>query len=423
MRTGWVRAGLISTIGLLLASGLPPAAVADISGTCDGAPRAPYVDVDDRDTHADAVACLHGLRIVLGRQVDAFDPSATLRRDQMASLIARTLEAAGVELPTGDRHRFPDAAGGPHAAAIASLAELGIVQGRADGRYHPSVAVPRGQMTAFVVRAHDHLLEVTSEGRLEDHRFDDARGHPHEATIARAAHLRLAAGRTTTTFDPDGPTRRDQTATFLARVLEAARAGGVTGAPTWEHRTRTSTLPATLRRTMTGSSWRSGCPVGLDDLRLIETVHRGFDGRDRVGLLVVHRSHVDAVVRALTRAYHDGFRIERMRLVDRFGADDARSMAANNTHAFNCRTVAGSDRWSEHAYGRAIDVNPVQNPYVRGSTVEPSAGRAYLDRSDVRTGMAVEGGPLVRAFDAVGWGWGGRWSSSADHQHFSSTGR
>ena len=87
------------------------------------------------------------------------------------------------------------------------------------------------------------------------------------------------------------------------------------------------------------------------------------------------------------------------------------------------RRVAGSASWSQHSYGRAVDINPVQNPYVAGSTVSPPAGRAYLDRGNVRTGMIVQGDWVVRAFGIVGWGWGGAWSSAKDYQHFSSTGR
>jgi hypothetical protein len=106
--------------------------------------------------------------------------------------------------------------------------------------------------------------------------------------------------------------------------------------------------------------------------------------------------------------------------VSAYGGDDDRSMAADNTSAFNCRFVGGTTRWSMHAYGEAIDVNPVENPYVRGSAVSPPAGRAYLDRARERKGMAVANGVLVRAFAAVGWKWG---ASFGDYQHFSTTGR
>ena len=111
-----------------------------------------------------------------------------------------------------------------------------------------------------------------------------------------------------------------------------------------------------------------------------------------------------------------------MQLVDDFGGDDAASMAANNTSAFNCRRVAGSSSWSQHSYGRAIDINPVQNPYVSGSTVSPPAGGAYLDRGHIRPGMIVADDAAVRSFAAVGWSWGGAWARTKDYQHFSLTG-
>jgi hypothetical protein len=100
-------------------------------------------------------------------------------------------------------------------------------------------------------------------------------------------------------------------------------------------------------------------------------------------------------------------------------------MAADNTSAFNCRPAVarGPRSWSMHAYGEAIDVNTVENPYLEGGRVLPPNGAPYAGRSRVRRGMAVEGGVLVRAFSRVGWGWGGRWTGSPDYQHFSVNGR
>jgi D-alanyl-D-alanine carboxypeptidase len=109
--------------------------------------------------------------------------------------------------------------------------------------------------------------------------------------------------------------------------------------------------------------------------------------------------------------------------VDAYGGSDSRSIEADNTSAFNCRSVEGTSRWSEHAYGRAIDVNPIENPYVDGGHTSHRASVPYLDRSRRRPGMAYEGGVLVGAFDAIGWGWGGRWTSVKDYQHFSASGR
>ena len=183
-------------------------------------------------------------------------------------------------------------------------------------------------------------------------------------------------------------------------------------------------LSAAVRQTMTGVSWRSGCPVGLDDLRLVRARYLGFDGRAHTGRIVVHRDVAGDVVSVLRRLYAARFPIRRMVPVDAYGGSDFRSIEADNTSAFNCRYVDGTTRWSEHAYGRAIDLNPIENPYVTsGGTTSHPASRLYLRRAPYRPGMAVEGGTVVRAFDAVGWGWGGRWSGDRDYQHFSASGR
>jgi hypothetical protein len=183
-------------------------------------------------------------------------------------------------------------------------------------------------------------------------------------------------------------------------------------------------LPAALRETMTGRSWHHGCPVGLDDLRLVRARHWGFDERVHTGRLVVASDVARSVLRVLRRLYAAHFPIRRMVPVDAYGASDFRSIEADNTSAFNCRFVDGTTRWSEHSYGRAIDLNPIENPYVTAAgTTSHRASRPYLRRAPYRPGMAVEGGVVVRAFEAIGWGWGGRWSGARDYQHFSASGR
>jgi hypothetical protein len=162
--------------------------------------------------------------------------------------------------------------------------------------------------------------------------------------------------------------------------------------------------------------------VGPAQLRTVRLSHWRFDGRAQLGRLVVHRRVVRDVVAVFRRLYAVRFPIRRMVPVSRFRGSDDASMAADNTSGFNCRFVSGTSRWSMHAYGLAVDVNPVENPYVSGARVRPPAGRLYLDRARARPGMAVEGGALVRAFAAVGWRWGGHWRGSADYQHFSTTG-
>jgi hypothetical protein len=174
---------------------------------------------------------------------------------------------------------------------------------------------------------------------------------------------------------------------------------------------------------MTDVSWRRGCPVLLRDLRVLRLSYRRFDGRVRTGRLIVHEDVARDVLGVFRNLYAERFPIRRMVPVDAYGGSDFRSIEADNTSAFNCRYVAGTRRWSEHAYGRAIDVNPIENPYVSGGRTSHRASIRYLDRSRRRAGMAYEGGVLVRAFDAIGWGWGGRWTSVKDYQHFSASGR
>jgi hypothetical protein len=172
------------------------------------------------------------------------------------------------------------------------------------------------------------------------------------------------------------------------------------------------------------ASWHAGCPVAPAALRRVRLTYWGFDGRAHPGELVVNADAARDVVRVFARLYAARFPIRRMKPVDAYGGNDERSLAADNTAAFNCRYAVGPGprRWSAHAYGEAIDVNPVENPYLECSHVHPRAGTAYLDRTDVRPGMATRGGVLVRAFAAIGWSWGGRWRGSPDYQHFSATG-
>ena len=166
-------------------------------------------------------------------------------------------------------------------------------------------------------------------------------------------------------------------------------------------------------------SYRAGCPVKPAELRTLEISHWGFDGKPRRGSIVVARSVARDVVSVFRRLWTERFPVRRLRPVAAYRGSDDASMAADNTSGFNCRFVGGTSRWSLHAYGEAIDVNPIENPYVRGSHVSPPAGGAFLDRSLYRPGMAVAGGPLVEAFAYVGWKWGARFG---DYQHFSTTG-
>jgi len=179
-----------------------------------------------------------------------------------------------------------------------------------------------------------------------------------------------------------------------------------------------------LRAAMTGVSWHSGCPVSLSQLRILTLTYLGFDGRPHAGRIVVNADVARSVVSVFRRLYAARYPIRRMQPVDAYGGSDFRSIEADNTSSFNCRAATGSTRWSEHAYGHAIDIDPIENPYVDGGSTSHAASRPYLDRSRHRPGMAYPGSAVVQAFGSVGWGWGGSWSGSVhDYQHFSVSGR
>ncbi|MCX4820327.1 M15 family metallopeptidase [Streptomyces sp. NBC_01142] len=172
-----------------------------------------------------------------------------------------------------------------------------------------------------------------------------------------------------------------------------------------------------------GASYQRGCPVPPGRLRLIEMNHWGFDGSVHRGELIVHQDVVRPLLRVFAQAFDGRFPIRRMRVMAEYGGSDAAAMADDNTSAFNCRRVTGDPRaLSRHSYGDAVDINPLENPYVDGSGgVHPAAGARYLDRDRPVKGMIVPGDVIMTGMNSAGWQWGGRWQPP-DFQHFSADG-
>lgn len=187
-------------------------------------------------------------------------------------------------------------------------------------------------------------------------------------------------------------------------------------------RARSWTIPAWMRQQMVGTSWRRGCPVPLKDLRVMRVRHLDQQGRTVTGELVVHKLVVDQVASAFQAMYLARFPVARMQRIDAYGGSDFASIEANNTSAFNCRRESGtgSGRWSLHAYGVAIDINPIQNPFVSASgTVAHSASRAYRTRKVRKSPLQIMPSDTVdTAFASLGWQWGGDWQPYQDYQHF-----
>jgi len=163
-----------------------------------------------------------------------------------------------------------------------------------------------------------------------------------------------------------------------------------------------------------------GCPVAPADLRKIWVSYIDFQGAYHDGSIIVHASLAVAVQRIFRTLFRWRYRIMAMSpmSVNMPGQTDMSIVTAG----YNCRPVAGTKTWSEHAYGRAIDVNPLQNPMVRGPLIDPAGGALWLTRSRYRLGMMHAAG-AVRAFAANGFSWGGGWQTLKDYQHFSPTNR
>lgn len=170
-------------------------------------------------------------------------------------------------------------------------------------------------------------------------------------------------------------------------------------------------------------SWHEGCPAGPEDLVRIDLVHHDFAGQVRPGKLIVHRRHADSVVSVFSTLFELGYPIVSVVPIGELpeGAED--EPGYSNTSGFHCRFVEGTTRWSEHAVGNAVDLNPHVNPIIRGDDIWPIGSEPYADRSREEPGMITEGDPVVAAFDAIEWGWGGRWQTLKDYHHFSSSGR
>jgi hypothetical protein len=178
-------------------------------------------------------------------------------------------------------------------------------------------------------------------------------------------------------------------------------------------------IPADLQARMRGCSWHPDprCPP-FAALALLTVDHHDLDGVRQTGQMVVAAELADELLAAFEQLWAADFPIERMEPIDAYGGDDDASMAANNSSAFNFRTIAGSDTLSQHSYGVAIDLNPRLNPMITRTGIYPPSGAAWLDRDDLRPGMITRPGVVVDIFDRLGWEWGGDWTHVSDFHHF-----
>ncbi len=167
-----------------------------------------------------------------------------------------------------------------------------------------------------------------------------------------------------------------------------------------------------------GNSYHKGCPVPLQKLRYIQLDHYNLQHQSVKGELIVHEDLAEEVVEIFHMLYKKHFPIAKMRLVSDFNGSDILSMQHNNTSAFNCRYIAGTMKFSNHSYGRAIDINPLFNPCIQNAEVSPPNALPYADRRQQREGMLHKDDFIIKLFRKYGWKWGGEWRSLKDYQHF-----
>ena len=179
---------------------------------------------------------------------------------------------------------------------------------------------------------------------------------------------------------------------------------------------------ATFKR-MYGKSFKTGCTIPRADLRYLRLLHYTADGKIKLGEMVCHKDVAADLINIFRQLFDARYPIERMQLVDDFGADDTASMEHNNTTCFNFRSVAGSKKLSNHSQGKAVDLNPLYNPYVKRRAngtykISPETGRKYTDRSKTFTYKIDHSDLAYRLFRQHGFRWGGDYRTLKDYQHF-----
>ncbi|MCO4846007.1 MAG: M15 family metallopeptidase [Sulfurovum sp.] len=183
--------------------------------------------------------------------------------------------------------------------------------------------------------------------------------------------------------------------------------------------------PEIKKRMIKGNSWRKGCPVSLNNLRYLRLKHINFNGKDVMGEIIVHKEVSAEVTEIFEVLYEEGYPINKMRLVSDYKGNDWQSIESDNTSAFNCRTATGSKKWSKHSYGKAIDINPIENPYIsRKGYISHKASTTYRKRvhknsTHVDKAVLLKNDNAVQIFKKYGWKWGGDWTGVKDYQHFS----
>lgn len=213
---------------------------------------------------------------------------------------------------------------------------------------------------------------------------------------------------------------------ILVLHIDTAVVGAKTYKPGFTYRKLT---PAVKKQIWGKSFPVSGSKISFSSLRIVTVKYYDFKGKTRTGKLIVNKKIARRTVKIFSELYKIRYRIQRIKLVDCYHADDNKSMEANNTSAFNYRVVEGTNKLSKHGMGMAIDINPRINPCIRGGKLEPANGRVYRTRNvkkckgKYKKYMIHKNDKVYRIFKKYGFSWGGDWKTLKDYQHFEYTGK
>ena len=173
-----------------------------------------------------------------------------------------------------------------------------------------------------------------------------------------------------------------------------------------------------IRQKIEGVSYHKNDKIKLSDLAYLKVKHINFSGEMCIGELICNKKVAKELLEIFYQLYQSRYPIEKIRLVDEYGADDDKVMSDNNSSCLTYRVIADTNVISMHGLGRAVDINPLYNPYIVGNKVMPGASQPYADRSKNFEHKIDENDLCCKIFTKHGWKWGGHWKNSKDYQHF-----
>lgn len=175
---------------------------------------------------------------------------------------------------------------------------------------------------------------------------------------------------------------------------------------------------------MKGISHHEGCPVPLSDLQIVNIKYLGFDDAVHYGDIIVHNEVALEVSKIFEELFEIKYPIKQITPIEKYNGSDFDSIEADNTSAFNCRKATGNNKYSKHSYGKAIDINPLENPYIYSDgKISHKASSEYItrvlkDSTAENKAILLSSSEAVKIFKKYGWKWGGDWKNIKDYQHF-----